>query len=236
MPVMVPVFANVPPATDNGRSMNDKTKIMVGTPTHNGQVYVDYVRTLLDLTVNGVSYSWYVVITDSLVARARNTILAEFHQRTDLTHLLYLDADVGISGRDVRRLLEHGKDVIGAPVRLKIQGEEKPTFSVGEVLSRSGTLASVSRIATGVLMLSRKATDKLIEHAIENGHRYAVDPLTVGDVPSGMHYDVFRQGATDEKYVSEDYQVCHTLRSLGFDIFADLGIRTRHFGMYEFSG
>lgn len=216
--------------------MSDKTKIMVGTPAYNGQVYVDYVRSLLDMTVNGLSYSWFTVVTDSLVARARNTIITEFHQRTDLTHLLYLDADVGIRGRDVRRLLEHGKDVIGAPVRLKLQGTEKPTFSVGEVLSRSGTLASVSRIATGVLMLTRKAADRLIEHAIENNRSYAVDPLTVGDVPSGMHYDVFRQGVSDGKYFSEDYQVCHTLRSLGFEVFADLGIRTKHFGVCEFSG
>jgi hypothetical protein len=216
--------------------MSRKMKIMVGTPTYNGQLYVDYVRSLLDLTANGISYSWHVVIADSLVARARNTILTEFHQRTDLTHLLYLDADVGIRGRDVRRLLEHGKDVIGAPIRLKIQGAEKPVFSVGEVLSRTGTLARVTRIGTGVLMLSRNAVDKLIEHAIENERSYAVDPLTVGDVPSGMHYDVFRQGASDGNYVSEDYQVCHTLRLLGFDVFADLGIRTKHFGIYEFSG
>lgn len=216
--------------------MSGKTKIMVGTPSYNGQVYVDYVRTLLDLTANGLSYSWNVVIADSLVARARNTILTEFHQRADLTHLLYLDADVGIRGQDVRRLLEHGKDVIGAPVRLKIQGADKPVFSVGEVLSRTGTLACVTRIGTGVLMLSRKAVDRLVEHAIEDERTYAVDPLTVGDVPSGMHYDVFRQGATDGKYVSEDYQVCHTLRALGFAVFADLGIRTKHFGTYEFRG
>lgn len=71
------------------------------------------------------------------MARARNTILAQFHARRDFTHLFYLDADVGISGPDVRRLIEHGKDVIGAPVRIKIDDGGKPAFSVGEVLSRS---------------------------------------------------------------------------------------------------
>lgn len=228
------------PMTHPGRmgtvSMNDKPRIMVGTPAYNGQVQVEYVRSLLDMTATGLNYAWYTVVNDSLVARARNTILARFHQSGDFTHLLYLDADVGISGRDIRKLLEHGKDVVGAPVPIKIAGAGKPAFSVGEVISRSGTLASVTRIGTAVLMLSREAVDRLIQHAVENGRRYAPDSLTLGDVARETHYDVFRQGVSDGRYVSEDYWVCYDLKSLGFEIFADLGIRTKHFGMSEFSG
>ena len=209
---------------------------MVGTPAYNGQMQADYVRSLLDMTANGLPFALYTVTNDSLVARARNTILAQFHERKVFTHLLYLDADIGIQGQDVRKLVEHGRDVIGAPVRRKHVGPEKPTFTVGEVLSRSGTLASVDRIATAVLLLSRKAVDKLVEYAIENDRGYTPDATTRGDTASGLHYDVFRQGVVDGSYVSEDFQVCDDLRTLGFDIFADLGIRTRHFGMYEFSG
>lgn len=209
---------------------------MVGTPAYNSQVQVEYVRTLLEMSANGLSYSLYAVTSDSLVARARNSILARFHEHRDFTHLFYLDADVGIRGRDVRRLLEHGKDVIGAPVRIKLKEEGKPIFSVGEVLSRSGTLASVTRIATAALMLSRSAVDKLVANADENDRAYPADSLMLGDVASGMHYDVFRQGVRDGVYVSEDYQVCYDLRSLGFEIFADLAIRTKHFGMSEFGG
>lgn len=209
---------------------------MVGTPAYNGQVQVAYTLSLLDMTANGLSYSLYAITNDSLVARARNTILAQFHARRDFTHLFYLDADVGIRGQDVLRLIGHGKDVIGAPVRIKINGPGKPVFSVGEVLERSGTLASVTRIATAALMLSRAAVDKLVEQAASDGRAYPADSLMFGEVPSGMHYDVFRQGVRDGAYVSEDYQVCYDLRSLGFDVFADLAIRTRHYGMHEFQG
>ena len=216
--------------------MDDKVKIMVGTPAYNGQVQVAYALSLLDMSANGLLYSLYTVTNDSLVARARNTILAQFHARRDFTHLFYLDADVGIRGQDVRRLVEHGKDVIGAPVRIKINDPGKPVFSVGEVLARSGTLASVTRIATAALMLSRAAVDKLVEHAAANDRGYPADSLMFGEVPSGTHYDVFRQGVRDGAYVSEDYQVCYDLRSLGFEVFADLAIRTRHYGMHEFQG
>lgn len=214
--------------------MNKKAKIMVGTPAYNGQMHADYVRSLLDMTAAGLPFALYTVTNDSLVARARNTILAQFHERKDFTHLLFLDADVGIRGQDIRKLVEHGKDVIGAPVRFKHEGSEKPAFTVGQVLSRSGTLASVTRIATAVFMLSRKAVDALVAHAADNDRGYTPDAVARGDIATGLHYDVFRQGVVDGAYVSEDFQVCDDLRALGFEIFADLGIRTRHFGMYEF--
>lgn len=216
--------------------MNENLKIMVGTPAYNGQMQADYVRSLLDMTANGIPYALYTITNDSLVARARNTILAQFHQRKDFTHLLFLDADVGIAGRDVRRLVEHGKDVIGAPVRIKTNDGGKPAFSVGEVLERSRTLATVSRIGTAVLLLSRIAVDRLVARAADEGRTYPPDSLALGDVAQKAHHDVFRQGVVDGVYLSEDFQACRDLRDLGFDIYADLGIRTKHFGMYEFSG
>lgn len=215
--------------------MADEIKIMVGTPAYNGQMQVEYVFSLLDMTANGINYALYTIANDSLVARARNTILAQFHERKDFTHLLYLDADVSIRGQDVRKLIEYRKDVIGAPVRLKAENQDKPTYNVGTVLSRTGTLASMTRIGTAVLLLSRNAVNKLVEHAIENDRVYTRDPLTRGTVASDTHYDVFRQGVINGVYVSEDYQVCDNLRLLGFEIFADLGIRTKHYGMCEFS-
>src|SRR5690606_7471278 len=145
--------------------VNVKVKIMVGTPAYNGQMQADYVRSLLDMAASGLPFALYTITSDSLVARARNTILAQFHQRRDFTHLLFLDADVAIRGRDVVKLVNHGKNVIGAPVRLKANGPGQPGFNVGDVLSRTGTLASVNRIGTAVLLLSRDAVDKLVDNA-----------------------------------------------------------------------
>lgn len=216
--------------------VNVKVKIMVGTPAYNGQMQADYVRSLLDMAASGLPFALYTITSDSLVARARNTILAQFHQRRDFTHLLFLDADVAIRGRDVLKLVGHDKDVIGAPVPLKTNVSQKPLFNLGEVLSRTGTLASVTRIGTAALLLSRRAVDKMVESAIESGRTYTPDTVTRGDVASGLHYDVFRQGVVDGQYVSEDYRLCDDLRLLGFEIFVDLAVRTRHFGMYEFDG
>lgn len=212
------------------KTLDSEIKLMVGTPAYNGKMQVAYVHTLLDMIANGIKYSLTTVTNDSLVARARNTILAQFHAHSECSHLLFLDADVGVRGQDIRALIDYNKDVVGAPVRKKV---EQNVFAVGEVLSRNGTLASVTRIGTATLLLSRNAVDKLIAAAVERGRGYTVDATSPDS--GETHYDVFRQGVKDGAYVSEDYQLCDDLRDLGFEIFADLGIRTKHFGMYEFS-
>ena len=216
--------------------METLPNLLVGTPAYNGQVQVSYVQSLLGMTASNIRFSLCTVSNDSLVSRARNTILTKFFEKSEHSHLMFLDADVGIHGEDVRKLLSHGKDVIGAPVQLKLLDTEKPVFSVGKVLERTGTLASVTQLATGVMILSRKAVEALVKSAVDENrvYRYSNELEISGDLPEGNHYDVFRQGSVEGAYVSEDYQLCRDLRNLGFDIHVDLGIRTRHFGMLEF--
>jgi hypothetical protein len=48
------------------------------------------------------------------------------------------------------------------------------------------------------------------------------------------HYDVFRVGVVEGDYLSEDFFACYTLRSLGFKIYIDPQVVTRHQGVTEF--
>ena len=47
-------------------------------------------------------------------------------------------------------------------------------------------------------------------------------------------FDVFQVGVDRGTYLSEDYWVCAKLIELGFNLYVDLGIRTRHSGMASF--
>jgi hypothetical protein len=216
--------------------MTSPIRVLIGTPAYNGLVHTSYVHTLLELASLNVSYSLYTISNESLITRARNTILAHFHHLPDLTHLLFLDADIGIRGTDLQRLLSHGKDVIGAPVQLKVDDGGKPPYNVGQVYSRERALAKVSHLGSAVLILSRAAVDALIGKAEDEGRTYLPLANTRGDVAPGKHHDVFRVGSIDGVYYSEDYWVCRELRELGFDVHADLAIRVRHFGMHGFGG
>ena len=110
--------------------MPEKANIMVGTPAYNGMVHTDYVNSLLSFNIAGLSYSFLSLGGESLITRGRNSILAHFHHNKAFTHLLFLDGDVFLDGKDLQKMLDAGRDIIGAPVPLKTLEGGKPVFNI----------------------------------------------------------------------------------------------------------
>ena len=214
--------------------MPESANIMVGTPAYNGMVHTDYVNSLLSFSIAGLSYTFLSLGGESLITRARNTILAHFHHNKSFTPLLFLDGDVYLDGMDVKKMLGTGQDVIGAPVPLKTLEDGKPVFNISGPLGEEENLAIVERLGTAAMLLSRKAVTALVEDAIEDGRIYGANPLARGIGDSEEIYDVFQVGVRDGDYLSEDYWVCYRLRDLGFKVYVDLSIRTRHHGIKSF--
>lgn len=214
-----------------------EANILIGTPAYAGQVHVDYVHALLSFYRAGVRFSLMTVDKESLITRARNAIISQFAELTDYSHLLFLDGDVYIDGKDVKRLLDHDKDVIGAAVPLKgTDHRGRQLYNTGRVLKQDDGLVVSDRIGTAVLMMSRSAAAALIDDARDQGRVYSTSTdhhhSNKAHVPQ---YDVFQVGVVDGQYLSEDYWVCHRLRQLGFEIHVDPAIRVRHHGPAVFT-
>lgn len=207
---------------------------MIGTPAYHCQVHTEYVSSLLSFQRAGIPFSLVTIGNESLITRARNTLLSHFHASRDYTHLLFLDGDVGLTAEGLERLLSHDVDVIGAQVPLKsVRDDGEKTYNVGRFYDVDGMRARVEHIGTAVLLLSRNAVSALVDEARAAGRVYP-PPVQAEADPLPEQYDVFQVGVKDGVYLSEDYWVCRRLRDAGFDIFVDISVKPGHHGMYAF--
>lgn len=205
--------------------------VMIATPAYGSMVHTNFVLALLAYQKAGIPYALITLGNESLITRARNTLISAFYYRREFTHLLFLDADVGLPAEGLQALLRHGKDVIGAPVALKGRDANgSRIFNVGRALGEEGPLMINERIGTAAFMLSRRAVEALVDEAKNDGRVYERMSTLQGDPGPPVHYDIFRVGVVDTEYLSEDFWVCRTLRGLGFDIYVDPEIITHHFG------
>jgi hypothetical protein len=199
--------------------------LLIGTPAYAGQVHVDYLGALLAFQREKIPFTLMTIANESLITRARNTIISAFYDGRDFTHLLFLDGDVHLPPEGLARMLGSGKDVVAAPVALKGAGADGARlFNVGNTIGEDGTLLVVERAGTAALLLSRSAADALVADARREQRVYERAPA-LGD--GSIQYDVFRVGVVDGEYLSEDFRVCRELRRLGFPIHVDPTVVTR---------
>ena len=85
-----------------------KHKIFIGTPMYGAQCAGTYTKSCTDLSLmagqHGIDVRFYFLFNESLVQRARNYIVDEF-LRSDCTHLMFIDSDIGFNPKDVLGLL-----------------------------------------------------------------------------------------------------------------------------------
>jgi len=85
-----------------------KRKIFLGVPMYGGACAGMFAKSLSDLAAlcvhHGIYLQQYFLFNESLVQRARNYVVDEF-LRSDCTHLMFIDADIGFNANDVITLL-----------------------------------------------------------------------------------------------------------------------------------
>jgi len=116
-----------------------KKKLFVATPMYGGQCAGMYTRSIADLAAICAKYEiplqLYYLFNESLITRARNYCVDEF-LRSDATHLMFIDSDIGFNPNDVIALLalqsddNSDYDVIGGPYPKKCISWEKIKLAV----------------------------------------------------------------------------------------------------------
>lgn len=120
-----------------------KRTLFVATPMYGGMCYGTYCKSIADLTSlciqYGVNMRVYYLFNESLITRARNYCVDEF-LRSGMSHMMFIDSDIGFDARDVLSLLalqsdESEYDVIAGPYAKKCISWEKIKLAVDKGLA-----------------------------------------------------------------------------------------------------
>jgi hypothetical protein len=108
-------------------------RLFVSAPMYGGQCAGMFTRSVADLsalcTQYGIQLQFYFLFNESLITRARNYCADEF-LRSNATHMMFIDSDIGFSAQDVIAMLalmgdETGYDVMCGPYPKKCISWEK---------------------------------------------------------------------------------------------------------------
>jgi len=117
--------------------------LFLGLPCYAGQCAAVFARSLMDLsslcTRYNIPLNAYFLMNESLITRARAYICDEF-MRSEFTHLMFIDSDIGFNPNDVIALLalcsdDSPYDVIGGPYPKKCISWEKIKQAVDKGLA-----------------------------------------------------------------------------------------------------
>lgn len=110
-----------------------KKKLFVATPMYGGQCAGMYTKAIADLSALCAQYNidlkLYFLFNESLITRARNYCADEF-LRSDCTHMMFIDSDIGFNPKDVLVLMQiadssNGMDIVCGPYPKKTIAWEK---------------------------------------------------------------------------------------------------------------
>jgi hypothetical protein len=115
-----------------------KRKLFLAAPMYGGMCAGMFSKSVADLaslcTSNGIEMRSYFLFNESLITRARNYCVDEF-MRSDATHLMFIDSDIGFDPRDVLAMLalqgdDSEYDVLAGPYPKKCISWEKIKLAV----------------------------------------------------------------------------------------------------------
>jgi hypothetical protein len=97
--------------------------LVILTPCYNSTVFVSYMESLIQTFAMckefGLRMKVHFCKNDSLVSRARNNLVAKAMTDTNMTHMLFIDADITWDPIDIVKLILADKGVVGGIYPIK---------------------------------------------------------------------------------------------------------------------
>ena len=235
---------------------------MFGLPCYDRQLtepfFMSFVKTVMYCKEIGMKFA-VSTITDSLINRARNNLVAKFLANPKFTHLVFIDVDLEFEAQDILKMLWHDKEIITGSYPIKEINWEKVVK-----MSKDGTLAkdllkkstrfvvnprpspegkievkdgalSIHDAGTGFMCIKREVFEKMIEAYPEL--KFKDDTGSLNEEERNWTYAFFNSYIDDDgRFLSEDYGFGRYWQKIGGKIWVDPGINIKHLGRLNFEG
>ena len=227
-------------ATEQSKPLSD-ISIQIATPCGEGKYNREYVKsfhnTACVLIECGAKVDWAEFPGCADLALARAKILGNF-LRSQHTHLMMIDSDMGWHYDDVVRLLLMGKDFVGAAGRKKTNKLEFATNNCDDarnllpLISDPNTgLIQCTEVGMAFMCITKSCAQRIVDAHLElafdgdNGViEYAVfDPFIIGVAPK-------------RRRLSEDFAFCHRWSAIGGEIWLLPDVVLQHVGTSVWEG
>lgn len=234
-------------------------KLFIATPMYGGIAKNNYTIGLQNLIV-ALSKAGHTITTttignESLITRARNTLAHKF-MKTDCDALLFIDADHGWDSSDVVKMIESGKDLIGAIYPMKginwdnVRAAALAGKPANELEQYSGYFAinllpenqnfnenepfKVKDVGTGMMYISRKVFEDLKPHCKQyKNNNVGNTGIDFGEMVTEYFTTIIDETGT---LLSEDYAFCRMWQNIGGDVWSAPWVKITHSGDYNFAG
>lgn len=177
------------------------------------------------------------------IVDVRNIFLTLWYDKTDASHLLFIDADMDFESHMIADMIAFDQPLVGTiyPAKVlpqKFVGRAATPQPAEEVIKG---FIKVDGVGTGIMLIRRDCVTKML----------AADPLLSSDKLMARHtahnlleqmnlarlIHGFDQIIIDDVKTAEDLSFCHRWKTLcGGEVWANIVYEIGHTGAYRFSG
>ena len=197
----------------------------------------DIEKHIISNKENNLSFGLETLSNESLVTRARNTLIAKGMVarpgNKEATHLMFIDADVGFNVQDIYRLIADDKDIVAGLY-------PKKSYPVEFVYNRlpedppidENGMVRVKHAGTGFMLMKREVISRMFTQYPQLKYR---NELNIDNKFEPFLFGLFDTGIKEGSYLSEDYMFCDRWRDIGGDIWVDTRVKLSHSGYHTFT-
>jgi len=185
---------------------------------------------------------------------SRSVLLTHWFDRTNASHLLFLDADMGFDPNLIVDMVELDQPVVGAvyPKRKLDLSKYEKAIAAGDAPARARAKAHdftvrgpgvgaykgfirVEGCGAGIMLVRRDCIATLLEKQAQLSDASAklTSPIAHGLDRLIRAFDPMR---FEKAYLSEDYAFCYRWRQCGGDVWAAADREIVHIGLHRFAG